>query len=194
MMSGVGDFGVERPRRAPGPVRFTTADVFKMIETGVLRDDDKVELIYGELVAMNAKKNDHELVKNLLIAHLARSARRELFLAAESTLYLRDDLFVEPDLMLYARGLLPEDVRGRDVALLIEVAEESLRRDLTEKAEICARHGVAEYWVIDAVRRRTTVHLRPTEGRYEDVRAWGPNDTLTPMNAPEAAVRLADLD
>lgn len=194
MPSGVSDFGVERPRRAPGPVRFTTADVFKMIETGVLRDDDKLELIYGELVAMNAKKNDHEIAKRMLNEHLVRTARRELVLAAESTLYLREDLFVEPDLMLYPRRYLPEDVRGRDVTLLIEIADESLRRDLTEKRDIYAENGVAEYWVVDAVRRRTTVHRNPADGRYADVFPVEGKDPLAPLNAPECAVRLSDLD
>lgn len=194
MTSGVSDYGVERPRRAPGPVKFTTADVFRMIETGVLRDDDKVELIYGELVAMNAKKNDHELVKRMLTEHFVRTARRELVLAPESTLYLRDDLFVEPDLILYPRRYLPEDVRGRDVTLLVEVADESLRRDLTEKATIYAENGVAEYWVVDAVRLRTTVHRGPGPDGYADVTRHERDALLAPLSAPECAVRLAALD
>lgn len=59
-------------RRAPGPLRFTVEDVFRMEEAGLLDDDQPYELIYGEIVVLAPKKNDHEIAKRQLNRWLAR--------------------------------------------------------------------------------------------------------------------------
>ena len=61
-----------------------------------------------------------------------------------AALYLNERTFVEPDLCLYPRRILPEDVKGRDVLLAIEVAASSMPYDLGLKAQIYARHGVGD--------------------------------------------------
>jgi Uma2 family endonuclease len=138
--------------------KFTTADVFKMVESGVLTPDERVELIEGELALMSPKHNKHEWLKNRLVEWLAARKPRDLILAVESTLFLDEGTFVEPDIMLYPRHILPEDVRGPDVKLLIEIADASLAFDLGRKAALYAQHGVAPYWVIDAETKTTHMH------------------------------------
>lgn len=68
--------------------------------------------------------------------------------------------------MVYRRGLKPEEVRGTDALLVIEVSAEFLSRDLRDKAAIYAEHRVPEYWVVDAGRSRratrTCRRSRPT--------------------------------
>src|SRR5215813_13459340 len=85
--------------------RFTTADVIRMVETGLLGRDQRVELIEGELAMMSPKHNRHEWLKARLNVWLARRLPPGLVLAVESTLYLAAQTFVEPDIMTY-----PEDI------------------------------------------------------------------------------------
>jgi Uma2 family endonuclease len=172
---------------------FTTQDVFRMVEAGVMEADENVELIEGELVVMAAKKNDHEIAKSALIRWLARNASDDLILGVETTLYLAERLFVEPDLMLYPRTFKPQDLAGGDVTLLIEVSDDSLARDLGLKAGIYAHHGVRDYWVVDVERRRVIVHRRPSDDGYRSVEVFEADAEVTALLAPALRMRLTDL-
>src|SRR5690606_39251804 len=138
------------PRRS-----FTVAEIRRMVEAGIIAEDENFELIEGELVPMSPKGNQHEVIKAALNRVFARHAPDDLRLAVETTLYLDERTFVEPDLCLFPKRLLPEDVKGSDVILAIEVAASSIAYDRGLKARIYARHGVGELWVVDAASRET---------------------------------------
>jgi len=172
---------------------FTTQDVFRMVEAGVMEEDENVELINGELVVMASKRNDHEIFKSALNEWLVKGKADDQRVAVESTLYLAEMLFVEPDLMLYPRALKPQDLSGGGVTLLIEVSDESLSRDLGLKAMIYADHGVRDYWVVDVEARRVIVHRDPTDERYRSVETFEADAEVAALLAPELRMRLADL-
>ncbi len=172
---------------------FTTQDVFRMVEAGVMKSDENVELIGGELVVMAAKKNDHEIFKSALNEWLVKGKADDQRVGVETTLYLAEMLFVEPDLMLYPRALKPQDVSGGDVTLLIEVSDDSLSRDLGLKAAIYADHGVRDYWVVDVEARRVIVHRDPTDERYRSVETFAADAEVVALLAPELRLKLAAL-
>jgi Uma2 family endonuclease len=182
-----------RPAPALSRRLFTTRDVFRMVEAGIMDEDENVELIHGELVVMPAKKNDHEIVKSALIRWLARNASDDLVLGVETTLYLAEMLFVEPDLMLYPRRLKPQEITGPDITLLIEVSDDSMSRDLGLKAGIYSQYGVADYWVVDAETRRVIVHRRPSDEGYRSVEVFDADAEVAGLRAPALKMRLGDL-
>lgn len=163
--------------------RFTVDDVLAMQAAGVIRDG-QVELLGGELVTMAAKKNEHELAKRRLVRWLAATVPHTAAVAVESTLYLSRADAPEPDIMIHPDRLLPEDVRGPDLDLLIEVAVESLAQDLGAKASLYARHGVRLYWVVDAVNRQVHVH----EGPILQTGQWNRIQILSATEALHAPV------
>lgn len=178
------------PRRA-----FTVAEILRMVEAGVIAEDENFELIEGEIVPKSPRGNQHEVVKAALIRILARHAPDELRLAVETSLYLSDKTFVEPDLCLYPKALMPVDVRGEDVILAIEVAASSLSYDRGLKARIYARYGVREMWVIDAVRRTTWVHKGPRpDGTWESVEKHSSHTVLRPESLSDLAIVVGNLD
>ncbi len=178
------------PRRS-----FTVAEIRRMVEAGIIAEDENFELIDGEVVPKLPKGNEHEIIKSELGAILARRGRPDLRLAISTTLYLNERTFVEPDLCLYPKRILPEDVAGADVLLAIEVAGASLGYDRGLKARIYARHGVNEFWVVDAATRDTWVHLRPQpDGQWGSIEKIAPDATVSPAALPDIAVRMADLD
>ena len=172
---------------------FTTQDVLRMVEAGVMQEDENVELIEGELLVMAARMNDHEIFKSALLEWLVKGKADDQRVGVETTLYLAEMLFVEPDLMLYPRDLKPQDLSGGDVTLLIEVSDESLSRDLGLKASIYADHGVRDYWVVDVEARRVIVHRDPTDEGYRSVVRFEASAEVAALLAPELAMRLADL-
>ena len=178
----------ELPRRL-----FTTQDVFRMVEAGVMEEDENVELIQGELVVMASKKNDHEIFKSALLEWLVKGKADDLRVGVETTLYLAEMLFVEPDLMLYPRALKPQELSGGDVTLLIEVSDDSLSRDLGLKASIYADHGVRDYWVVDVAARRVIVHREPSDERYRSVETFEADVEVAALLAPELRMKLTEL-
>src|ERR1700758_3620262 len=100
------------PRR-----RFTVAEVEAMVAAGVMEEDERVELIGGELVPMSPKGNHHEVVKIALLRRWYRVASDDLDLAPETTFRLSDDTYLEPDVVVYLSLMEPTDLKGPNVLL-----------------------------------------------------------------------------
>jgi len=157
-------------RRGLIPARLTVAEVYALQEQGVINEREHFELIDGEIVPMAAAKfSHHEWMKSRLVEALVLAKPSEVALYVEPSVTLNETTFVEPDLALWAKGIESQDVRGPDLLLVVEVAVSSLSYDLREKARLYARHGVRDYWVVDAIRRTIRVHRAPEAGNFVDV-------------------------
>jgi Uma2 family endonuclease len=178
------------PRR-----RFTVAEVEAMVAAGVMEEDERVELIGGELVPMSPKGNHHEDVKAALLRRWYRAAPDEFGLVPETTFHLSEDTYLEPDVVIYPRTIGIRGLNANNVLLVVEIADSSLRYDVGRKAALYASFGIRELWVIDAVRLTTRVFREPAEDGYRDARDFTPADRLAPLFAPEAfALRLDELE
>jgi Uma2 family endonuclease len=183
------------PRRA-----FTVGDVDRMMEAGVLREDERFELIEGDLVVSAAKHAGHDRIKNALNMALAEASPRNFYVAVEASLQLARDILVEPDITVIARSVykVPPKTfaqpRPDDVLLLIEVAASSLTYDREVKARLYARHGIREFWVIDANEFVTWVHTGPSGDGWAAVVERGPNETLATTALPNFAIKLSEID
>src|SRR5580700_6394142 len=172
---------------------FTVAEILRMQDAGILSEDEDFELIEGEIVPMHAKTHIHELIKSALTIGISRALPDHLWLGVETTIYLSANTFVEPDLVVYPRGVKLEHVKGSDILLAIEVAATNLAYDRGLKARLYARHGVNELWVIDAERRRTFVHSGPGPQGWRSVVELGPNDALASAALPGLLLRLGSI-
>jgi Uma2 family endonuclease len=182
------------PRRA-----FTVDDISRMMEAGIIGEDENFELIEGDLVVMAAKHVGHDGIKNELAMALAKSAPQGMFVAIACTLQLAKDILVEPDIAIVSRGVYAAErktfarPRPEDVPLLIEIAASSLAFDRGVKARLYARHGFREFWVIDADRRVAWVYTGPSGETWSSIVERGPQDVLTTPAVPGFAIRLADI-
>jgi Uma2 family endonuclease len=178
------------PRR-----RFTVAEVEAMVAAGVMEEDERVELIGGELVPMSRKGLEHEVLKKALLRIWYRVASDDIDLVPETTFRLSEDTYLEPDVIIYPRTSGLRGLTGANVLLVVEIADPSLRYEVGRKAALYASFGIRELWVIDAVRLTTRIFREPAVDGYRDVSDFGPTDQLSPLIAPAAfAVRLDELD
>ncbi len=186
------------PRR-----RFTVAELERMTEAGVLPEHERLELIGGEVVPMSPKGARHEALKMMVMRRWARLIPDDLLFLSETTFRLSQDTYLEPDFIVWPGGASPaslmDDIRAltaKTALLAVEIADSSLAYDLGRKANVYARYGVRELWVIDAVRLTVRVHLEPDEalGLYRRITNHGADETLTPEFAPALTLRLGDLN
>jgi Uma2 family endonuclease len=175
------------PRR-----RWTVAEIEEMVRVGIIDEDERFELIGGEVVPMAAKGARHEQVKIALNRFFQRAAPERLEIAQATTLRLDKDSFVEPDFCVFRRGLDLSLLNGEAVLLAVEVADTSLAYDLGRKIGIYAAYGVPEVWV-NATTLVTRVHRARAPTGYSEMTDLTCTQCLTPALAAELAVRLADL-
>jgi Uma2 family endonuclease len=177
------------PRR-----RFTVAEIDHMTALGIFEEDERIELIGGEIVPMMAKGNPHEILKTVLNLYWAARLPPELLFTTETTFRLSVDTFLEPDFVFYPKAVGIPGLTAATARLVVELSDSSLSYDLGRKAGLYAGFGIAELWVIDAVKLSTRIHREPRPEGYAAVGDFAAGQPLVPAALPGLAVTLADLD
>jgi Uma2 family endonuclease len=174
--------------------RFTVAEIEAMVKAGILAEDERIELIGGEVVPMAAKGNRHEVVKIALNRYWSKRISDNFVLAQETTFRLSADTFLEPDFIFFGRRTKLSDIRAANVHLVVEIGDSSFAFDIGRKAALYASFGIRELWVIHGVRLETRIHRQPAPEGYRETLDLAPDETLSPAFAPELAVRLSELE
>jgi len=177
------------------PARLTVDQVYRLSESGALPPAERFEIVEGEVVPMAAAKADwHAIMESRLNWALVHALDPAWRVYPAPSLTLAPDLLLEPDLVVLPKGSLIRQVRGPDIALLIEVADSSIAYDLKVKAPLYARHAVPDYWVVDAVRQTIRIHRAPADGSYTDVEEYEAHDAVSPLLLAGITIRLESLD
>ncbi len=144
--------------------RFSVARYQRMVETGILTSEDKVELLENYVVLKMPRNPRHDGTIGLITETLGISVPKGWCLRVQLTVVLTDSQ-PEPDIAL-ARGnsrfYFTRHPTGADIGLLIEAADSSLLRDQRDKTRIYARGDIPYYWIINLVDRRIEVYSQPT--------------------------------
>jgi Uma2 family endonuclease len=173
--------------------RWTVAEIELIAMAGYFHEDERFELLGGEIVPMSPKGRRHEIIRGEIAFRFTRAAPDAVFVVSEPQFNLRDDTYVMPDILIHPISLKTPDVRGIDALLVIEVADSSLHYDLATKAPLYAEHGVREYWVIDTRTLSTKVHREPAGTIYGNVREVVMAERLVAALVPECAISLGTL-
>lgn len=171
--------------------RFTIEEYHKMGEAGIFHEDDRVELVEGEIVEMTPIGARHaETVNTLndLMANLrGRSGGYTISVQNPIVLGVHDE--PQPDLALLRldrdRTRLP---RPEDVLLLMEVSDTTLRYDRETKFPLYARGGVPEAWLVDLQNSVIELHTEPSTDGYKVVRKFDRTETVTSTTVPEVSI------
>jgi len=162
--------------------RFTVHEFQRMGEAGILGEDDRVELIDGEIVTMPPIGPRHASCVRRLVAMLSPLVGSSAIVDVQNPLRLGEHAEPQPDVVLlkprpdYYRRSHPGP---GDVLLVVEVADTSGEYDRGVKVPEYARAGVAEVWVIDLSGGLIEIYRRPVGGEYGEQFAVGAGGRLT---------------
>jgi Uma2 family endonuclease len=173
---------------------FTVAELEQMVAAGILDEDERIELIGGEVVPMSPKGNHHEVLKVALNLYWAQHLPRDAMLAQETTFRFNEDTYVEPDFVFYPKAVGIPGLKPGTAKLVVEIADSSLAYDLGRKALVYAGFGIVEVWVINAVTLQTRIHRDPTPTGYRTIVDLPPTERLEPLLLPALAVTLSELE
>ncbi|MBY0503099.1 MAG: Uma2 family endonuclease [Bryobacteraceae bacterium] len=181
----------------PPRKRWTRTECAQLEQIGLI-DGQRFELIDGQLIDKMGKSQPHIIRLALVDAWLKRIFPGKVLSGAVLDVTPEDDSTNEPqpDLIVLRRPItefLNQPPRAADVALIIEVADRSLSLDQGTKARLYARAGIADYWVLDVHSLSLSVFRQPLEGKYQVAMQYMAQESVSPLAAPDMALRIADL-
>jgi Uma2 family endonuclease len=176
--------------------RFTVEDYYQMAAAGILAENDRVELIDGEIVEMSPIGSRHAACVTRTDSLFAHTLGRAVIVRVQNPVRLDERSEPEPDVaLLRPREDFYESAHptAADVLLVVEVADTSLEYDCQVKAPLYARHGIPELWVANPGERHLITHREPTPGGYATVRVARPGEVVRPVAFPDLEIAVADI-
>jgi Uma2 family endonuclease len=176
--------------------RLTRDDYHRLGEAGVLGEDDRVELLEGQLVDMSPIGPRHALAVDMLNELLVPAVAGRALVRVQNPVALDTGSEPQPDIVVVRRpwhGYPASHPGPEDILLLIEVADSSRDIDLGAKRELYARAAVREFWIVDLTTDTVVVCRNPSGGVYGTInRVYSPGslalDALPGVTIPASAL------
>jgi Uma2 family endonuclease len=176
--------------------RFTVDDYHRMAETGILSENDRTELIEGEIIQMSPIGDPHFNAVNRATMIFARGIGDRVVVSVQNPAVMDRHNEPQPDVVLirpregfYGSGKPDPE----DVVLLIEISDTSLRFDQEVKLPVYARNGVREVWIVDLQDEVIRVHREPKGKTYTSIEIKQRNEQISPQAFPDFSVNVSDL-
>lgn len=176
--------------------RFKVAEFLRLAEIGFLREDERVELIRGEIVEMSPINVTHASTVSRLLSLLSNLLGRRVILSVQNPVELDDETLPQPDVAL----LQPRDdfyskhhPGPQDILLLIEVSDSTVPYDRRIKASLYSTAGVIEYWIVNLPERQIEVYREPRPNGYRTLTRYAPGETITPLAFADITVSVSDI-
>lgn len=171
---------------------FTVDEYYQMARAGILTEDDRVELLEGEIVQMTPIGSRHAACVDRLTELFSRHIAERAIVRVQSPVRLSERSEPQPDLTLLRRRsdfYAGHHPGPEDVLLLVEVAETSAEPDRGIKLPLYARAGISEVWLVDLGAGAIEVYRRPSREGYQETFTVRRGDPVSPATFPD--VRLA---
>lgn len=166
---------------------FTVQEYHRMAEAGILCEDDRVELIHGEILQMSLIGSPHATAVRRLTTLLTYRLGLQVIINVQNPVSISEDSEPKPDIAVlpfrddYYAG---SGVTPKDVLLLIEVSDSTLKYDRNTKLPLYAEADIPEVWIVDVNKRRLEVYRQPEENRYQYSETLNREDTVSATQLP----------
>lgn len=175
--------------------KFSVEEYHRLVEIGIIRPEERVELIRGVIHEMSPKGKRH----SLSVFRINRLFSRRL--AGRAGIYVQDALRKpvlesepEPDVVIDANpDPGPNDLLPPSPLLVIEVADSSLHYDRDVKAPLYAEAGIPEYWIVNLVQEILEVYREPRDGAYQTKIVLKPSERISPVPWPDLDMQVSEL-
>ena len=174
---------------------FTLAEYHRLGDRGLFHEDDRVELLDGQVVPMTPIGDEHVSAVIRLTRLLGAAAWPETALSIQNPLILTDRSEPQPDIVVLSRPSL----RGAwlptaaEALLVVEVADASLKHDRDRKIPLYAASGVPEMWLVNLPSQALHIFTAPRPGGYVDLHVARRGETVSPIRSPGLIISVDDI-
>ena len=166
----------------------------RAVDAGVFGPDDRLELVEGQLLAMNPQGSRHAATVGQAGDILRGVFGDGCTVRTQCPLAVGDDSEPEPDLAVVPGQAFDYlDAHPTTALLVVEVSDDSLRHDRTVKQRLYACHGIPEYWILALPDARLEVYRDPADTGYRSVTVLRAGETVGPLARPAATIAVGDL-
>jgi Uma2 family endonuclease len=175
---------------------FTVAEYNRMGEAGILTEDDRVELVEGEIIEMSPIGRRHAACVDRLTELLSERLNRRAIIRVQNPIVLNDYSEPQPDVALLKRRddfyeqSLPTP---EDVLLVIEVSDTTLEYDRQIKAPLYARAGITEVWIVNLMDEQVEIYAQPENGAYQSQRQAERGQSINSSTALNLTLSVDDI-
>lgn len=181
---------------APATRKFTVAEYYKLAEIGVLRPDERVELIEGEIIAMSPQGPKHASSNQRATQSLIVKLRGRATVRIQLPIHLTDDSEPEPDVVLAvpdANDYGDHHPTPPEILLVLEVADSTLKFDRGRKSRVYANAGIIQYCLLNLKTRELVEHRQPGSNGYRSKKIYAEHESFRLAALPAVAIKVADL-
>ncbi len=184
--------------RSPGSdlYRFTVKDYYRMLETGILTEDDRVELIKGEIRTMSPKGIKHSSSNDRANRHFTKLLGDRVLIRIQNPIHLDDHSEPEPDVVLAAPTEDFYDYHHptpEEILMVLEVADSSLPFDRGEKGLLYAQAGIGQYCILNLRNRELEDHRNPGPDGYRAKQTYTAEQSFSLAAFPDVVVEVNAL-
>lgn len=177
--------------------RFTVDDYYRMADAGILGEDDRVELIEGEIVEMPPVGSYHaNVVDELSMLLVERLTRARAHVRVKNPVRLNDESEPQPDIVVAIPrpgGYRSVHPGPKEIALLVEVADTTLAFDRRVKLPLYARSGVSEVWIVDLQSDAVEVCRDPRGRNYDSHQLFTRGASFAPQAFPDVFFTINEI-
>jgi Uma2 family endonuclease len=179
----------------PEPFRFNVEDWHRLGEAGIFHEDDRVELLDGEIIIMSPIGNRHTWALTNLNELFSEQNRRRYFVWTGNPVEADRRSEPLPDI-----ALIPRSLKGsrqhpltNQVHLIVEISDSSLTYDRGRKLHKYASSGTPEYWIVNLQDDVIEVHRQPVSDTFAQITTHSGGDTITPLAFPDVSIPVAEI-
>ncbi len=176
--------------------QLTSTEYYGMMESGIIREGEKVELILGQIFTMAAKGTRHTVSTSRLLKNLLILIEDRAIVRCQDPISLPNHSEPEPDIVI-ARLRSDEYINSHpspaDIILVIEVADSSIKFDRETKALIYAAAGISEYWIINLINDRLEIYRQPESNIYTSIEIITPPRSIKLPQFSEIGLEIGDF-
>ena len=177
--------------------RLLTTNAFHhLLQAGVFDEDDRLELIEGEIVEMSPISSEHAARVKRLNKIFGRLLGGRALIGVQDPIRLSEHSEPQPDLALLrprADDYAESHPGPEDVLLVVEVADTSIGYDRDVKIPLYARAGIPEAWLVSLPSKWFEVYREPSPAGYLSMRRVLPGSTLAAQAFPDAALAVSEV-
>jgi Uma2 family endonuclease len=175
---------------------FTVAEYYRMAEAGILSEDDRVELLDGEVIEMSPIGSRHAACVDRLNNFLSRVSKQRFIVRVQNPIRLDDYSEPQPDVtLLRVRSDFYAETHptSADVLVVIEVADSSVELDRQVKLPLYAQAEIPEFWLANLPNDTVEFYARPVNGVYQVAKIFGRGETITSQMVTNLQISVNEI-
>jgi Uma2 family endonuclease len=176
--------------------QLTTAEYYGMMESGIIREGERVELILGQIFTMAAKGTRHTVTTTKLLKTLLTLVGDGAIVRCQDPITLPNNSEPEPDIViarLRSDDYINSHPAPADIILVIEVADSTIKFDRDTKAPLYATAGIGEYWIVNLIDDRLEIYRQPEGDIYTSIEIVTPPRSIGLPQHSEISLDIGDF-